>query len=130
MQHLKIASFEAGFILIFGIFHFGIPFLLPPNATVASESSVFSSLHITDFVLPGTFSLAILSLVFLYTKNRYPAAGLVFLYAGGIVLHALFFAGLVPAVLVVPSSLLLALGIVLDALAIAAIYDYLKRKRR
>jgi hypothetical protein len=130
MPHLKIAFVEASFILVFGVFHFAIPFLLPPNATAASDSIVFSTLHITDFVLPGTFSLAILSLVFLYTKNRYPAAGLALLYAGGIVLHTLFFVGLVPAVLIVPSSLLLALGIVLDALAIAAIYDYLQRKRR
>lgn len=129
MQRVKIVSVEAGFLLIFGVAHFAIPFLLPPNAFAASGSSIFSTLHITDFVLPGTFALAILSLVFLYTKNRYPAAGLAFLYFGGIVLHSLFFAGVVPAVLIVPSPLFLAFGIVLDALAIAAIYDYLQRKK-
>ncbi len=130
MQRVKIVSVEAGFLLVFGVFHFAIPFLLPPNALAASNSSVFSTLHITDFVLPGTFALAILSLVFLYTKNRYPAAGLAFLYGGGIVLHTLFFLGFVPAVLIVPSPLLLAFGILLDALAIVAIYDYLQRKKR
>jgi uncharacterized membrane protein len=44
-------------------------------------------------------------------------------------LHSLFFLGLVPAVLIVPNQLLLAFGIVLDALAIVAIYDYLQRKK-
>ncbi len=129
MQRVKIVSVEAGFLLVFGVLHFAIPFLLPPNAFAANTSSIFSTLHITDFVLPGTFALAILSLVFLYTKNRYPAAGLAFLYFGGIVLHSLFFAGVVPAVIIVPSPLFLAFGIVLDALAIAAIYDYLQRKK-
>jgi hypothetical protein len=129
MQRIKIVSVEAGFLLIFGVLHFAIPFLLPPNTAAANTSTVFSTLHITDFVLPGTFALAILSLIFLYTKNRYPAAGLAFLYFGGIALHSLFFLGLVPAVIIVPSPLFLAFGIILDALAIVSIYDYLQRKK-
>jgi len=129
MQRVEISLVEAAFILIFGVFHLVIPFLLPPNTNAAIHSSVFSTLHLTDFVLPGTFALAVLSLIFLYTKNRYSAAGLAFLYAGGITLHSLFFLGLVPAVLIVPNQLLLAFGIVLAALAIVAIYDYLQRKK-
>ncbi len=129
MRLPKLAYAEAAFILIFGVFHFAIPFLLPPNAAGAETSNIFSTLHITDFVLPGAFALGILSLIFLYTKNRLSAVLLAFLYLGGIVLHALFFSSAVPAVLIVPLPAFLAAGIVLDALAIAAIYDYTPKKR-
>lgn len=130
MQPAKIAYVEAAFIMVFGVVHFAIPFLLPPNATAANTSNIFSTLHITDFVLPGAFALAILSLIFMYTKNRYPATLLAFLYFGGITLHSLYFLGFVPAVIIIPSPLFLVFGIVLDALAILSIYDYLQRKKR
>jgi hypothetical protein len=127
MRTSTVASFEFAFILVFGVFHFAIPFLLPPNIAGAETSAAFSSLHITDFVLPGAFALAILTLIFLYTKNLVSAGLLAFLYFGGIVLHLLFFLGIVPAVLVVPSPAILVGGIFLDALAIAAIYDIFRR---
>jgi hypothetical protein len=80
-------------------------------------------------VLPGAFALAIISLIFVFTKNLLPGVLLAFLYLGGIVFHVLFFLGLVPPVVLVPSPLLLAGGIVLDALAIAAVFDVWRRKR-
>jgi hypothetical protein len=129
MPPSRVASFEIVFIIVFGVFHFAIPFLLPPNTAGADTSTVFSTLHITDFVLPGAFALAVLSLIFVYTKNVVSAGSLAFLYAGGIVLHTLFFLGLVPSVLVVSSPAFLAAGIILDTLAIGAIYDIIRRKR-
>jgi hypothetical protein len=122
------ASVEVTFLFVFGVFHFALPFLLPPNTFGSDVSYAFSMLHIVDFVFLGTFALAILSLVFLYTKNRVSAFLLAFLYFGGIMLHLLFFSGAVPSVLVVSSPVFLAAGIVLDALAIGAIYDILRRK--
>lgn len=113
----------------FGVSHFAIPFLLPPNTVSADVSTAFATLHIADFVIPGVFALAFLSLIFIYTKNLVSAGLLAFLYAGGIVLHTLFFLGLVPPVLVVPSPFFLAAGIVLDALAIGAIYKIMRRKQ-
>jgi len=80
-------------------------------------------------VLPGAFILAIVSLIFLYTKNLVSGVVLAFLYFGGIVLHILFLSGLVPSVVVVPFPLFLVGGIVLDALAIAAVFDLLRRKK-
>ncbi len=130
MLQSKIHFVETVFLLVFGVFHFAIPFLLPPNTIGAETSAAFSTLHIADFVIPGTFALAILSLIFLYTKNLFSAVLLAFLYFGGIVLHSLFFLNFVPAVIVVPSPLFLAGGIVLDAVAIAAIYDIARRKNR
>lgn len=130
MQPSMVAFFEIAFILIFGVSHFAIPFLLPPNTVSADVSTAFATLHIADFVIPGVFALAFLSLIFIYTKNFVSAVLLAFLYAGGIVLHTLFFLGLVPPVLVVPLPLFLAAGIILDALAIAAIYKIMRRKRK
>ena len=125
MQTLKVATLEALFILGFGAVHFAIPFILPPNFN--TTTNLFATLHIADFVLPGTFTLAILSIVFYVTKNRYPAALLIFLYSGGIVFHVLYLSGVFPPVIIVPDRLILVLGIVVDALSTMTIYDYYRR---
>jgi hypothetical protein len=125
MKHLQISNLEAVFIVGFGVFHFAIPFLLPPN--FASDTTILGGLRIADFVLPGTFLVAITSLLFYFTKNRYPAAVLVFLYGGGIIFHLLYLSGVFPAVLTVPSPWILAAGIVVDALTIWACIDYYHR---
>jgi hypothetical protein len=116
---------EALFILVFGASHFAIPFILPPNNNVTVN--LFVTLHIADFVLPGCFILAVTSIVFYLTNNRYPAARLAFLYDGGVVFHVLYFLGAVPSVIIVPNDIVLAAGIVVDALSIITIYDYHRR---
>lgn len=116
---------EALFILVFGAFHFAIPFILPPNTN--TTINLFVTLHIADFVLPGCFTLAIVSIIFYLTSNRYPAALLAFLYSGGVIFHVLFFLGLVPTVIIVPNNIILVAGIVVDSLSIIAIYDYYRR---
>jgi hypothetical protein len=119
---MKTTTLEVLFILGFGIFHFAIPFILLPNF----NANLFG-LQIADFVLPGCFTLAILSIIFYITKNRYPAALLAFLFSGGIAFHALYLSGLFPPVIIVPTKLLLVAGIVIDALSILAIYDYYRQ---
>ncbi len=124
MWTLKVPSLEALFILGFGVFHFVIPFILSPNFT---NTTLFGVLRIADFVLPGCFALAILSIVFYTTKNRYPAAVLAFLYGGGITFHVLYLSGVFPPVIIVPDKLFLVVGIVIDAFAILTVYDYYRR---
>jgi hypothetical protein len=124
VKALNVKTAEVLFILGFGVFHFALPFIFSPNFNMAN---LFGFLRITDFVLPGSFALAILSIVFCVTNSRYPAALLAFLYGGGIVFHALFLSGQFPPMVVVPTSLVLVAGIVIDALSIIAIYDYYHR---
>lgn len=124
MRALKLASLEATFILVFGVIHFAIPFILPPNF---SGTTLFAILPLADFVLPGCFALAILSILFYATKNRYPAAVLAFMFGGGITFHVLYLSGVFPPVIIVPDKLFLVAGIVIDALAILAVYDYYRR---
>ena len=124
MWTLKVPSLEALFILGFGVFHFVIPFILPPNFT---NTTLFGVLRIADLVLPGTFTVAISSIIFYLTRNRYPAALLAFLYGGGIAFHLLYLSGVFPSIIIVPDKLILVAGIVVDALSITAIYDYYRR---
>jgi hypothetical protein len=124
MKMVKVALLEAVFIIGFGVFHFAIPFILPPNFVA---NGTLAGLRIADFVLPGCFALAISSLAFYLTKRWYAGAFLAFLYGGGVVFHALYLAGLFPAVIIVPDKLILVLGIVVDSLSIIAIYDFYRR---
>jgi hypothetical protein len=125
LKLLNVRIAEALFILVFGAFHFAIPFILPPNNNVTVN--LFVTLQIADFVLPGCFILAVTSIIFYLTNNRYPAALLAFLYGGGVVFHVLYFLGLVPSVIIVPNNIVLAAGIVIDSLSIITIYDYHRR---
>jgi energy-coupling factor transporter transmembrane protein EcfT len=102
-----------------------LPFVLTPNPS--ATINLFFTLHISDFVLPGCFTLAIVSIIFYKTHNRYPAVLLVFLYSGGIVFHILYFLGIVESVIIVPNNIILAVGIPVDALSVVAIYDYYRR---
>lgn len=122
MKALQARTIEAFFILFFGVFHFALPFILTPNPK--TTINVLVTLHISDFVLPGCFALAIVSIIFYVRPNRYPATLLAFLYSGGIIFHSLYFLGLVSSVIVVPTNIILAAGIPIDAAAILAIYDY------
>ncbi len=124
---MKWVTLEALFILGFGIFHFALPFILPPNFTVGT--TLFATLYIGYLVIPGCLILGISSIIFYLSKNRYSAILLIFLYCGGIVLHFLYLTGLFPSVVVVPDGLILAIGIVVDALTISLIYDYYRRFR-
>lgn len=125
MKALKAGTVESLFIFIFGVFHFVLPFILTPNPS--TTINLFVTLHISDFVLPGCFTLAIVSIVFYVTHNRYPAVLLAFLYSGGIVFHMLYFLGLVESVIIVPNNIILVVGITVDALSVVAIYDYYRR---
>lgn len=127
MPTLNFKAAEAAFIAGFGVFHFAVPFLLPPNF---GGDTFLIGLRIADFVLPGCFLVAILSLVYYFTANRYFAVAVAFLYCGGITFHLLYLAGLFPSVIVFPTKLLPAAGIIIDALSVAAIYDYYRRKHR
>jgi hypothetical protein len=128
MKTPKTSSSELLFILIFGLFHFAVPFILPPNFAV--DTSIFGALRIADFVFPGTFIVAVASILFYATRNRYPGALLVFLYGGGITFHLLYLSGVFPSVLLIPSPLILVAGVAVDALAIAATYDILRRTEK
>jgi hypothetical protein len=121
MSAPKIITLEALFILIFGIFHFAVPFILPPNY---ANTGFIAGLQVADFVIPGCFTLAIISIIVFITKNRYAAVALSFLYGGGVVFHSLYLSGAFPRVIIAPSKLLLVAGMILDALAIVAIYQY------
>jgi hypothetical protein len=125
---VSIATAEAAFILIFGLVHFAIPFVLPPN--FIAETTVFGSIRIADLVLPGCFAVAISALLYFGTKNIIPGAVLAFLYAGGITFHALYLAGLFPSVLTISSPMVPIGGIIIDAASIIAIFDYYRRIRR
>lgn len=115
----RIMRLDALFIVCFGVLHFAIPFVLPPNF---ANTSIFAYA-----VTPGAISLAILSLVYYFTKNRFFGFFLSFFYAGGVLFHALFLLGFFPAILIVPSGLVLAGGLVLDVLVIASIVDFYRR---
>jgi hypothetical protein len=125
---LSIATAEAAFILIFGLVHFAIPFVLPPN--LVAETTVFGSIRIADLVLPGCFAVAISALLYFGTRNIIPGAVLAFLYAGGITFHALYLAGLFPSVLTITSPSVPIGGIIIDAASIIAIFDYYRRIRK
>jgi hypothetical protein len=127
VKALKAGTVELLFIFIFGVFHFALPFILTPNPN--AKINFFVTLHISDFVLPGCFTLAIVSIIFYLTHNRYTAVMLAFLYNGGIVFHLLYFLGLVESVIIVPNNIILAVGIPVDALAVVATYDYYRRVR-
>jgi hypothetical protein len=124
LKVLKVVLLEALFILGFGVFHFAIPFILPPNFVA---NGTLAGLRIADFVLPGCFALAIASIAFYLTKRWYAGAFLAFLYGGGVVFHVLYLAGLFPSVIIVPDKLILVVGIIVDSLSIIAIYDYYHR---
>lgn len=125
---LSIATAEAAFILIFGLAHFAIPFVLPPN--FIAETTVFGSIRIADLVLPGCFVVAISAVLYFGTKNIIPGAVLAFLYAGGITFHSLYLAGLFPSVLTISSPMIPIGGIIIDTASIIAIFDYYRRIRR
>jgi hypothetical protein len=125
VKALKAGTVELVFIFIFGVFHFALPFILTPNPN--ARINLFVRLNISDFVFPGCFALAIVSIIFSVTNSRYPAVLLAFLYSGGIVFHILYFLGLVESVIIVPNNIILAVGIPIDALAVVATYDYYRR---
>jgi hypothetical protein len=125
VKALKAGTVELLFIFIFGVFHFALPFILTPNPN--AKINLFVTLQISDFVFPGCFILAIVSIIFCVTHNRFPAVLLSFLYSGGIVFHTLYFLGLVESVVIVPNNIILAVGIPVDALAVVATYDYYRR---
>jgi hypothetical protein len=128
VKALNAGTVESLFILIFGVFHFALPFILTPNPN--TTINVLVTLHISDFVVPGCFALAIFSVIFYVRPIRYLGLLLAFLYSGGITFHLLFFLGLVGSVIVVPTNLILAAGIPVDAVAILAVYDYYRRSVR
>jgi hypothetical protein len=125
VKALKAGTLELLFIFIFGVFHFALPFVLTPNPN--AKISLFVMLQVSDFVFPGCFILAIASIIFCVTHNRYSAVLLSFLYSGGIVFHTLYFLGVVESVVIVPTNIILAVGIPVDALAVVATYDYYRR---
>jgi hypothetical protein len=125
LRHLNIATLEAFFILIFGIVHFAVPFILSPN--FIAQTTIWGSLRIADFVLPGCFAVAISAIVYFAIKNIIPGSVLAFLYAGGITFHALYLAGIFPSVLVIPNPSVPVGGIAIDAVSIVTIFDYYRR---
>jgi len=126
MKPAAIARLEFYFILLFGVAHFALPFLLPPNFIA---DTTLLGMRIADFVLPGCFAVAISAILYAATKNIVPGAVLAFLYLGGITFHALYLSGVFPSVLTVPSPLIPIGGIVIDVLSVAAIIDYYRRVR-
>lgn len=124
---LRVA--EGSFILSFGVFHLSVPLFVPPNflTAIVPIYSLFWGLQLADFVVPGCIVVASLSIVFIYTKNRYSMAALMFMYLGGAVFHALYLIGFLPPLLIVPHKSYLAFGIFIDTFTAAVIYDYYHR---
>jgi len=119
------------FILGFGVFHFLVPFFLPPNfiAAVVPVYSLFWGLQLADLVTPGSIVLATLSILFVYTRNRFLMAALMVMYLGGAFFHGLYLIGFLPPLVLVPDTSFLAIGLLIDTFAAIAIYDYYRRAR-
>lgn len=120
---------EWAFILGFGVFHFLVPFFLPPNfvAAVVPVYSLFWGLQLSDFVIPGSIVLATLSILFIYTKNRFLMGALMVMYLGGAFFHGLYLVGYLPPLIIVPDSSFLAFGLLIDTFTAIVIYDYYRR---
>lgn len=132
MFKLDLMTAEWAFILIFGLFHLLVPFIAPPNflAAIIPIYILFFELHIVDFVIPGSIALAVLSVIFVYTKNRYVMAALIFEYLGGAFFHALYLIGILPGpILLIPYNLFLAsaFGLFIDVFTTVVIYDFYRR---
>jgi hypothetical protein len=125
MFSFNLASLERYFVLIFGVAHFAIPFILPPN--LMGDTSILNFLRIADFVLPGCLAVALLAIVCYFKSKMTVGFSLAFLYGGGILFHLLYLFGLFPSVLLVPNSWISVGGIVLDVLSIFAILDVTKK---
>jgi hypothetical protein len=128
---IRLNEIERVFILGFGVFHFLVPVFIPPNflTAIVPIYSLFWGLRLADLVIPGCIVLASLSIVFIYTKNFWPMAILIFLYLGGAFFHSLYLLGFLPPLLVVPDQSYLAFGIFIDTVTSAVIYDYFRRVR-
>ena len=126
-----IVSCERLFILTFGLFHLFLPFAAPPNflATVIPVYGLFWGLNLVDLVIPGAIIVALLSVVFIYTKHFIPMAILMFMYSCGAFFHALFLVGLLPPLLIVSQSSFLAFGLIIDIFTVIISYDYYRRTR-
>ena len=120
---------ERVFILGFGLFHLLVTFFVPPNflTAVVPIYSLFWGLSLADLVIPGCIVLASLSIIFIYTKNPWPMAALMFMYLGGAFFHTLYFIGFLPPLLIVPYKSFLAFGIFIDTFTAAVIYDCYRR---
>lgn len=120
---------EWAFILGFGVFHLLVPFFLPPNfiAAIVPIYSLFWGLRLADLVIPGCIVLAALSILFIYTRNRFLMGALMFMYLGGAFFHALYLIGYLPPLLVVPNTSFLAFGLFIDTITAIVIYDYYRR---
>ena len=129
MLKLNLRTAEWGFILGFGVFHLLVPFVIPPNflTAIIPIYSLFWGLRLADLVIPGCIVLAALSIGFVYTKNVFSMAALMFMYLGGAFFHTLYFIGFLPPLLVVPDTSILAFGIFIDTFTAVAIYDYYRR---
>lgn len=129
MHKPSLITAEYGFILGFGLFHFLVPLVLPPNFITAVNPvySLFFGLQLAALVTPGCIILATLSILFVYTKNRYIMGPLIFMYLGGTFFHILYFAGIIPPLLEVPDKSFLAVGIAIDTFTAILIYDFYRR---
>jgi hypothetical protein len=127
----SLMTAEWTFILGFGVFHLLVPLFLPPNFLVAliPVYSLFWGLRLADFVIPGCIVLAALSILFVYTKNRFVMGGLMVMYLGGAFFHGLYLVGYLPPLIIVPETSFLAFGILIDTLTAIVIFDYHRRNR-
>ena len=125
----SVKFLEGSFILSFGLFHLLLPFVAPPNvlASMIPVYGLFFGLNLVDLVIPGCVAVALLSVVFVYAKHRFPMLILMFLYSCGAFFHALFLVGFFPPLLIVDQSSALAFGIVIDVFTIVLSYDYYRR---
>ena len=127
----NIAFSERIFILTFGLFHFLLPFVAPPNflATVIPVYGLFWGLNFVDLVVPGAVAVALLSIAFIYTKHLIPMVILMFMYSCGAFFHALFLLGFLPPLLVVGQGSFLFFGLIIDIFTVVISYDYYRRCR-
>jgi hypothetical protein len=125
----SLMTAEWAFILGFGVFHLLVPFFATPNflTAVIPIYSLFWGLSLADLVIPGCIVLAALSIVFVYTKNVFAMAALMFMYLCGAFFHFLYFISFLPPLLVVPNTSILAFGIFIDTFTAVVIYDYYRR---
>lgn len=122
MKKVKL-KIESVFLLLFGVFHFVLPFIFSFNPTL-----FLFSFQVSSLAFLGSIALASLSVIFVFTRNRYFGFLLSVLYGFGIAFHTLYLFGLYPSVILVPNIIILYFGVLLDTIAIIMIFDYQRGK--
>jgi len=126
---------ERVFILGFGILHLFLPLFVLPNPAAQPIHIFTLSLEMADLVIAGCIALPMLTIVFTFSKKRCLGSILILMYLSGAALHISYFLSSTPPLVTVPRGSLLyflnvplnavlAIGIFMDFLVSAIIFNY------